>query len=97
LSRFHEYIGRVIGTTEPDAANTSSTSITPLTSVGQAGAFPTPNNMCQSSDDLEGAILGPLTLDFFDEVIDTAISNTSTDIKSGLMDGESRTLTTRNV
>ena len=100
LSRFHEYIGRVIGTTrESNIATTSSCSsltvVTPLTSIDCVGAFPTPHNMCLSSDDLKDAILGPLTLDFADEVIDTGLSNGSTDIRSGLMDGGSCASTTR--
>jgi hypothetical protein len=97
LSRFQEYIGPIIGTTrEPDISNTLSTFVHPLTSVGHVGAFPTPTNMCQSSDDLEDAILGPLTLDFSGEVIDTAIFNAPTDIRNGLMDGGSCTSTTHH-
>lgn len=96
LSRFHEYIGRAIGTTrEPDVANTPSASITPLALAGHLGASPVLNNTCQSSDDLEDAILGPLTLDFSNEVIDTAISDVSTDTRSGLMDGDSFASMTR--
>jgi len=95
LSRFQEYIGPVISTTRgSDISNSLSTFVTPLTSVGHVGAFPTPTNMYQSSDDLEDAILGPLTLDFSDEMIDTAIFNAPTDIRNGLMDGGSCTLTT---
>jgi hypothetical protein len=94
LSRFQEYIVPVISTTrESDISNSLSTFVTPLTSVGHVGAFPTPSNMCQSSDDLEDKILGPLTLDLSDEVIDTAIFNAPTDIRNGLMDGGSCTST----
>ena len=99
LSRFHEYISRVIDTTrEPNVATTSSsaspTAVTLLTSVGRA--FPTPDNMCQLSDDLEDTILGPLTLDFSDDAIDTVLSNRSTDMRSGLMEGWSCALLTRH-
>ena len=94
LSRFYEYIGRIINTTrEPNVTTTSSpafpTVATPLTSPGCA--FPTSKGICQLSDDLEDKILGPLTLNFFDDVIDTTLLNGSTDMKSGLMEGGSCT------
>lgn len=94
LSRFPEYISRVIDTTREPIVTTISSSASPtvatlLTSAGRA--FPTPNNMCQMSDDLEDTILGPLTLDFSDDVIDTVLSNGSTDMRSGLMEGGSCT------
>jgi len=99
LSRFHEYISRVIDMTrEPNVTTTSSsafpTAATLLTSVGHA--FSTPKNMCQLSDDLEDTILGPLTLDFSDNAIDTVLSNGPTDMRSGLMEGRPCASLTRN-
>jgi hypothetical protein len=89
LSRFHEYICCVTGATrEPEIGSILSAPIT-------VGAFTTSDNLCQSSDDLEDAILGPLTLDVPDDVIDTAISNASMDVRSALMDGESSASTMR--
>ena len=97
LSRFREYIGRVINTTRgPNVTTTSSPSIptvaTPLTPLGCA--FPTPKGICQLSDDLEDKVLGHFTLDFFDDAMDTALLNGSTDMKSGLMEGGSCTSST---
>jgi hypothetical protein len=100
LSRFHEYISRVMDTTRGPIVTTAFSSASPtmatqLTSVGRA--FPTPNNMFQMSDDLDDTILGPLALDFSDDVIDTVLSNGSTDMRSGLMEGRSCTSLTRHI
>jgi hypothetical protein len=94
LSRFPEYISRVIDKTREPIVAAISSSASPMvatipTSAGRA--FPTPNNMCQVSDDLEDTILGPLTLDLSDDVIDTVLSNGLTDMRSGLMEGGSCT------
>ena len=99
LSRFHEYISRVVDMTrEPNVTTTPSSTFptvaTLLTSVGRA--FPTPKNMCQLSDDLEDTILGPLALDFSDDAIDTVLSNGPTDMRSGLMEGGSCASLTRH-
>lgn len=99
LFRLHEYIGRVIYMTrEPNPTTTpslaSDTIVTPLTSVHRVGAFPTLNNMCRSSDDLEDAFLERLALDFADEAMDTVLFDQSVDTRSGLMDGASCPSTT---
>lgn len=79
-----------IATTIP----TSDAIVTPLTSVHRVDAFPTPDNMCQSSDDSEDAFLGQLRLDFPDEAISAVLLDQTTDTRSGLMDGQWCTLMT---
>jgi hypothetical protein len=87
LFRLHEYIGSAVcptrgqnNTTTPSTPNSIAT---PLTSVHHA--FPTLNNMCQSSDD---SFLGQLIIDLADEAIDTVLLDQSTDTRSGLMNGQ---------
>lgn len=89
LSRLHEYIGSAVWSTEGQNITTPTptynTIVTPLTSVHRVDAFPTPDNMCQSSDD---AFLGQLVTDLADEAIDTVLLDQSTDTRSGLMNGQ---------
>lgn len=91
LFRLHEYIGSAVCSTRGQN-NTSTTPTpnsiaTPLTSVHRVNAFPTLNNMCQSSDDSE-SFLGQLIIDFADEAMDTVLLDQSTDTRSGLMNGQ---------
>jgi hypothetical protein len=74
---------KTIATTTP----TSDPIVTPLTSVHRVDAFPTLDNMCQSSDDSEDAFLGQLRLDFPDEAISAVLLDQTTDTRGGLMDG----------
>ena len=81
-----------IATTAP----TSDAIITPLTSVHRVDASPTPNNLCQSSDDSEDAFFGQLKLDFPDETISAVLLDKTTDTRSGLMDGQWCAMMTRH-
>jgi len=75
---------------------TSDAIITPLASAHRVDAFPTPDNMCQFSDDSEDAFLGQLRLDFPDEAISAVLLDQTADTKSGLMDGQWCALMTRH-
>jgi hypothetical protein len=88
--RLHEYIGSAVCLTRGQnitttASSTSNTIVAPLTSVHRVDTFPTPDNMCQSSDD---AFLGQLITDFADEAIHDVLLDQSTDTRSGLMKGQ---------
>lgn len=89
LFRLHEYIGSAVWLTESQNITiptpTYNTIEPPPTSDHRVDAFPTPDNMCQSSDD---AFLGQLVTDFADGAIDAVLLDQSTDTRSGFMNGQ---------
>jgi len=92
LFRLHEYIGSVVCSTSgrnitTTPSLTSNTIVTPLTSVHRVGAFQTPDNMCQCSDDSEDVFLGQIIQDFAGETIDAIFLDHPTNTRNDLMNG----------